>query len=64
MTSIGIHENKVWYNKTDLCVYLGVSQATLWRWIKEKKFPEPKMKHIKGGRYDIRMVEAFMRHKA
>ena len=59
---------KVWYNQKELSEYLGVSQSTIWRWIRDSRFPKPSMRYrsrgkYMGGRYNIRLVEAFMRHK-
>ena len=63
-----IEIEKVWYTHKEVAHYLGVCEATLWRWRKDKRFPNPSMRFkrsgkYRGGRYNINMVESFMRHK-
>ena len=59
---------KVWYTQSELISYLGISASTLWRWRRDNRFPNPCMRYkrngkYRGGRYNIKMVDSFMRHK-
>ncbi|MBM7070756.1 helix-turn-helix domain-containing protein [Shewanella sp. 202IG2-18] len=64
----GTKLEQTWYTQRELSEYLGICESTLWRWRKDKRFPQPHMRvrrngKLRGGRYHIKMVEAFMRHK-
>ncbi|MBM7073258.1 helix-turn-helix domain-containing protein [Shewanella sp. 202IG2-18] len=61
----GREVQQIWYTKTDLCNYLGITYTTFYRWVRHKNFPEPEMFHLcRTGRYDIRKIEAFLTHKS